>query len=504
MAYRNYATAVSHIVDTTGQGDFTTIAAALTAASSGQTIFIRPGTYTENPTLKAGVNLAAYACDSTTPNVIINGKCTFTGAGTVSISGVELQTNSDFALAVTGSSASVVYLLNCKILGSNNTPISFTSSSSSASIFILNSIVNLSTTGIAYLSQTSAGLLKAEFSSFANNGGSSTASTASAGSLQFRWCEIAAPITTSSTNSLEITHCQFDTSSTNSTCLTIGGSGTNNVMNSILKSGTASAISVSQTVTVELCNIISSNANTITGSGTVNFGTIEQGSSPGAINAGTNTSLQTNMGSLVLNTALTVANGGTGRATLTNHGVLVGAGTSAITQLAVGGNSTVLQGSSGADPAFTATPTLTSITLGSGTALSTYQQNTWTPALAFGGATTGLSYTTQAGQYTQIGNIVYFQFVINLSSKVSATGNATITGWPVAFGSTSSRGTIVIPYMAALTLTANYTSAIISPENSSSIGDIFQVGSGQAVANVTNTNFANNTIISGTGFYFTT
>lgn len=51
-------------------------------------------------------------------------------------------------------------------------------------------------------------------------------------------------------------------------------------------------------------------------------------------------------------TGITVAFGGTGRATLTNHGVLVGAGTGAITQLAVGSTGQVLRGSTGADPAF--------------------------------------------------------------------------------------------------------------------------------------------------------
>ncbi|MHB1059994.1 MAG: hypothetical protein ACYC0F_19195 [Rhodanobacter sp.] len=57
-----------------------------------------------------------------------------------------------------------------------------------------------------------------------------------------------------------------------------------------------------------------------------------------------------------------VVNGGTGRATLTNHGVLVGAGTTAITQLAVAATGTVLAGVSGADPAFTASPTVISLT----------------------------------------------------------------------------------------------------------------------------------------------
>lgn len=47
-----------------------------------------------------------------------------------------------------------------------------------------------------------------------------------------------------------------------------------------------------------------------------------------------------------------VSLGGTGQATLTNHGVLVGAATSAVTQLSVGTNGQVLIGASAADPAF--------------------------------------------------------------------------------------------------------------------------------------------------------
>jgi hypothetical protein len=54
---------------------------------------------------------------------------------------------------------------------------------------------------------------------------------------------------------------------------------------------------------------------------------------------------------------LPVSNGGTGQTTLTNHGVLVGAGTAGITQLAMPAG-TILVGTSGADPLATATPTL--------------------------------------------------------------------------------------------------------------------------------------------------
>lgn len=55
---------------------------------------------------------------------------------------------------------------------------------------------------------------------------------------------------------------------------------------------------------------------------------------------------------------LSVAKGGTGRATLTNHGVLVGAAAAAITQIAVPASGTLFQGVSGADPIWSATPTL--------------------------------------------------------------------------------------------------------------------------------------------------
>lgn len=53
---------------------------------------------------------------------------------------------------------------------------------------------------------------------------------------------------------------------------------------------------------------------------------------------------------------LPVKSGGTGDATLTNHGVLVGAGTAAVTQLAVASTGQGLMGNSAADPSFTGSP----------------------------------------------------------------------------------------------------------------------------------------------------
>lgn len=67
-----------------------------------------------------------------------------------------------------------------------------------------------------------------------------------------------------------------------------------------------------------------------------------------------------------------VANGGTGASTLTSHGVLVGAGTSAVTQLAAASTGTTLMGATGADPAFTGSPSFSgSVTAGTGLTVTT-------------------------------------------------------------------------------------------------------------------------------------
>jgi hypothetical protein len=58
----------------------------------------------------------------------------------------------------------------------------------------------------------------------------------------------------------------------------------------------------------------------------------------------------------------------------------------------------------------------------------------WTPALKFGGATTGITYSSNTGIYYTLSNetiqLVYAYWDFTLSSKGSATGAATITGLP--------------------------------------------------------------------------
>ncbi len=251
------------------EGTHTTIATALTSASSGDTIFIRPGTYTENLTLKAGVNLASYDCDAFN-NVVISGNSTLSTAGTVNISGIRLQTNSAALLTVSGSVASIVNLINCYINCSNNTGITFSSSSASAQIKMYSCEGNLGTTGIAYFSHSSAGGMGIYNCSLDNTGSSTTANTISAGNIEIINSFIKSPLTTSSTATVNgIQNSSFVTNFINTTCLTVGGSGNCTCVESHFNSGTASAISIGSSVTMGLCTVGSTNTNAITGAGTL-------------------------------------------------------------------------------------------------------------------------------------------------------------------------------------------------------------------------------------------
>ena len=74
--------------------------------------------------------------------------------------------------------------------------------------------------------------------------------------------------------------------------------------------------------------------------------------------------------------------------------------------------------------------------------LDDYEKGTWTPGIAFGGASVGATYTNQVGAYTKIGNLVTCQFYLLLSSKGSSVGGVSITGLPFAANSTTAQNNV--------------------------------------------------------------
>lgn len=318
VSTNQFATA-KYIVDANGLSagaTHTTISSALTSASSGETIFIKPGTYTENLTLKAGVNLAAFPCDSQTPNVTIVGKCTATFAGTCSIFGIRLQTNGDYFLSVTGSSATIVRLFNCYFNCTNFTGIQSASSSGSSQLYFYYCVGELTTTGIAYFTHSSAGSITIQFCQFENAGLGTTNNTISAGIVYIRSSRLVSAITTSTGGLVQLVHSQLITPpGVNQVMLTHGGGTTNCfVKNCEVSSGTSSAISISvgSVLVVYNTTIESSNANPITGAGTVNYGSVNFSSNSSNVNTTTQTNGILYCRELSVKNMLTSSTGGAG------------------------------------------------------------------------------------------------------------------------------------------------------------------------------------------------
>lgn len=272
LSTNTFTTAKWIVSATSSDGTHTTIASALTSASSGDTIFIRPGTYTENLTLKAGVNLTAFECDAQTPNVTIIGKMTATFTGTVTISGIKLTTNSDYFLECTGATTFTLNLFRCFLNCSNNTGINITNSSAGSNVICVNCYGDIGTTGITYYTVTNNCFLKFEYCTLDNSGQSTTASNNSTTNIIFKWTSYSFPISTSSTGTIQMTMCNSNTGFNNAVAILYNGTGGGGfVTGSYFNSGTASTISVGAGATLDVhnCVISSSNTNAITGAGTL-------------------------------------------------------------------------------------------------------------------------------------------------------------------------------------------------------------------------------------------
>lgn len=131
---------------------------------------------------------------------------------------------------------------------------------------------------------------------------------------------------------------------------------------------------------------------------------------------------------VALTGTLNVAHGGIGDATLTAHGVLLGEGTSGITSLAAAATGSTLMGSTGADPAFTGSPSFS----GSVTAATGVIATTGGLTASAGGLTVtlgGASITGTTNINTSGAGVTSINTggtgVLNLGN---ATGNTSVTG----------------------------------------------------------------------------
>lgn len=133
-----------------------------------------------------------------------------------------------------------------------------------------------------------------------------------------------------------------------------------------------------------------------------------------------------------------------------------------------------------------------SATPGTGTSelFADYEEGTFTPVLAFGGASVGITYGTPLiGRYTKIGRMVFIQLYMVLTSKGSSAGDATITGLPFTSNSTTGvRGGASFSLNYYISFAGQVYGLITNGTTSIAL---YQTTIAGVVTTITNTNFVN-------------
>jgi hypothetical protein len=295
-----YISLTPYIVGTDVHSGFATIASAIAqAVADGATstnpknIYIKPksGGYTENLTLSDGINLIGFG-DSFFSGICttkIIGKITMTAAGTASVNNLVLQTNGDYCLEVTGANALNVILNSCFINATNANAIHLTNASAGIQLMYTQGACSTNTFFVA-----TAGAFNVDYCILAGNN-TTTNSTIADCSLNMMYTYMSCPITTSGTGAIGLFKCQIIC--TNTTALTHGGSGSSIAQETRFESGTASAVSIGATLSMMQCSVFSTNANAITGAGTLFYGLIVFYGS--GASSGVNTATQTALATLI-------------------------------------------------------------------------------------------------------------------------------------------------------------------------------------------------------------
>jgi hypothetical protein len=125
-------------------------------------------------------------------------------------------------------------------------------------------------------------------------------------------------------------------------------------------------------------------------------------------------------------------------------------------------------------------------------ALDDYEEGTWTMGVAFGGASAGVTYLSNTGRYTKIGNQVTVRGIVSLTSKGSSTGAAVITGLPFTQVNTGEAYSTASFWLNNISF-ANIFQAL-SNLNTTSLG-LWESTEAGGVTTITDGNFANNSEI---------
>lgn len=263
-----------YIVSQGGSPDganYTSIAAGIAAAvgaGSPQTVYIQPGTYTENITLSPGIDLCACNCDGLNANVTILGKVTCTSAGSYSLSGIRFRTNGDNFFVCSGAAAINVFFSNCYFVTNGNT--GFNLSNANANITVLQGLSD-TLAADALFAITGSSL---SMDGHINIGSVQGTSTVSSGTFSSFSSSLAFVLTSSSSGQIKL---RYTSMPLGQTCINHNAtSGTSFVFGCIIEGGASTSITIGAGATLSVINTIVDTATSaataaISGAGTLKF-----------------------------------------------------------------------------------------------------------------------------------------------------------------------------------------------------------------------------------------
>jgi len=250
-----------------GEGTHSTITDALNDSESGDNIFVKPGVYEEDIFLKGGVNLTAFSSNLVT----ILGKTTMSVSGNASITGITLKTNGDYLLFISGAADGSLNVKNCFIDCDNYSGIRVTAAG--IELNFSECFGDLRTTGMQYIFMTVNSIIRINRTQFNNSGTSVTALEIQLGTLFIIRSIIYSGLIINQA-SLYMHDSNISTVGLNVRCITLNNISISEVNRSRLDSGSMPTVLIStgcNLVLVGMNSLSSTNAQTVTGTGTIEY-----------------------------------------------------------------------------------------------------------------------------------------------------------------------------------------------------------------------------------------
>lgn len=169
-------------------------------------------------------------------------------------------------------------------------------------------------------------------------------------------------------------------------------------------------------------------------------------------------------------------------------------------------NNAVLATDGSGVPSISATPTVTSITFGAGSALSSFVEGTFTPTFSLATAgTSSFTYSTQAGRYTKIGNAVHIIAEVLLSNYTQGTGsgNFQLSSLPFTAANIANQLSDISCGIAQITLGSGFTYISCQIEPNTTNGTFPKSGTATTLTRLGPSGATTNSEIRASGWFST-